>query len=445
MTQAAYIGIPTTKVLTPLGSQAAGSIVQLNFNGVLTEFVVIHQGLPSSAYDASCNGTWVMNRWWFEDATWNSSNAIVPYSQSTIHAYLNDTVYNRFDDVIKGKIKQVKIPYTSAPKTGTVSSGANGLSTKLFLLSGKEVNWTLSHQTYSPTEGAPLTAFVNDSTLYRMTPRGQTTIKNYWYRSTCYSEGSTMNVRIASNMGTSSMSGSPTQSYGIRFAMILPNDLGVYSNGVITGEPAGESETSIARQIKTGYIGIDGVARELLAGYIGVEGVARQFLSKAWTGALIDGTTISEFGLPTVDVASSMIRNDYNFRAYSSGYDPVYLSSNRVYFRAPYEQSVHYSFWSMPFNFSGVSGLAIYGTKNSKYSDSLEVLISPTLPVVGGNSQTFEDQLSGVLRLSGLSSSQVSASLDTSGIEGKQYIGLRINQWSSAYQMAWYVDKLTLS
>lgn len=39
-----------------LGTKAVGSIVKLNVNGAAKEFIVVHQGKPSSLYDESCDG-----------------------------------------------------------------------------------------------------------------------------------------------------------------------------------------------------------------------------------------------------------------------------------------------------------------------------------------------------------------------------------------------------
>ena len=43
-----------------IGTLAVGSSVYLNVGGVRKEFLVVHQGLLSSMYDASCNGTWLL-------------------------------------------------------------------------------------------------------------------------------------------------------------------------------------------------------------------------------------------------------------------------------------------------------------------------------------------------------------------------------------------------
>ena len=43
-----------------LSSKAVGSIVKLNVGGVAKNFIVVHQGRPSSLYDTSCDGTWLL-------------------------------------------------------------------------------------------------------------------------------------------------------------------------------------------------------------------------------------------------------------------------------------------------------------------------------------------------------------------------------------------------
>ena len=43
-----------------LGTKAVGSIVKLKVGGTAKEFLVGHQGKPSSMYDESCDGTWLL-------------------------------------------------------------------------------------------------------------------------------------------------------------------------------------------------------------------------------------------------------------------------------------------------------------------------------------------------------------------------------------------------
>lgn len=45
---------------TPLGTLAVGSTVKIAVGGTDYDWLVVHQGLPGSMYDASCNGTWLL-------------------------------------------------------------------------------------------------------------------------------------------------------------------------------------------------------------------------------------------------------------------------------------------------------------------------------------------------------------------------------------------------
>lgn len=45
---------------TTLGSKAVGSVVKIKENGTRVNYLVVHQGKPSSIYDESCNGTWLL-------------------------------------------------------------------------------------------------------------------------------------------------------------------------------------------------------------------------------------------------------------------------------------------------------------------------------------------------------------------------------------------------
>ena len=143
---------------TKLSSKAVGSIVKIKINGTLRDFIVVNQGKPSSLYDASCDGTWLLMKDLYETRAWHSSN-VNDYANSTIHSYLNSTWYNLIDANIRNQIKQVKIPYRPGSGTSmTVSSGANGLSAKVFLLSniemGGQTDWS-----YMPHDGAKLAYF----------------------------------------------------------------------------------------------------------------------------------------------------------------------------------------------------------------------------------------------------------------------------------------------
>lgn len=149
---------------TPIGNVAVGDIIQLRENLVPVDYIVVHQGLPSSMYDASCDGTWLLRKDIAENRVWDSGNSNVLES-SDIQSYLNNTWINRYDTDIRNAIKQVKIPYRqNGGYGGTDRNGANGLSCKIFLLSGREVGFTNNESSYFPNDGAKLDYFISGNT-----------------------------------------------------------------------------------------------------------------------------------------------------------------------------------------------------------------------------------------------------------------------------------------
>lgn len=206
-----------------LSTKAVGSIVKIKVNGAAKDFIIVHQGLPSSAYDASCNGVWVVMKDIYTTSTFGNNNS---YKDSSIHSYLNSTFYNLIDSQIRAVIKQVKIPYTNSG----VQSGANGLSTKVFLLSGTEVGF--SGVSYMNTEGAKLSYF--DSASKRVAYNGSSAAI-WWLRSP--DTGNYSNVWGVS-AGGSSGSSWYNGSYGVRPAFVLPSSLVVSDDGTVSTNTA---------------------------------------------------------------------------------------------------------------------------------------------------------------------------------------------------------------
>ena len=98
-----------------LGAKAVGSTVKIKVNGTVKDFIIVHQGKPSSVYDDSCNGTWVLMKDIYTTYTFGNNNS---YKDSSIHTYLNGTFYNLIDSDIRAAIKQVKIPYQNGTGGG---------------------------------------------------------------------------------------------------------------------------------------------------------------------------------------------------------------------------------------------------------------------------------------------------------------------------------------
>lgn len=143
---------------TPVSSLAVGTLIKINENGAPVEYMVVNQGLPSAMYDESCDGCWVLRKDIAENRAWDSSDN--DYKNSDIQAYLNGSWLSRYSAGVLSQIKQVKIPYVNGTGSGgSVASGANGLSCKIFLLSGYELGWTTSDNSRFPRDGAKLSYF----------------------------------------------------------------------------------------------------------------------------------------------------------------------------------------------------------------------------------------------------------------------------------------------
>ena len=176
-------------------------------------------------YDDSCNGTWLLMKDIYENRQWHSSH-LNNLENSTIHSYLNGTFLNLFDSNIKDAIKQVKIPYRNGSGSGgTDHSGANGLPTKIFLLSGYEVGFTTSDSSYFPHDGAKLSYFESGTGTSANNKRiaNRNGSANKWFLRSPYT-GNTTYVWEVSRDGTN-LRIAASSNLGIRPAIILPSDM----------------------------------------------------------------------------------------------------------------------------------------------------------------------------------------------------------------------------
>ena len=218
-----------------LGAKAVGSIVKIKVNGTVEDFIIIHQGKPSSVYDDSCNGTWLLMKDIYTTRNWDDSNC--DYLNSDMTAYLNGTFISLIDADIRNAIKQVKIPYINY-SNDNVMSGSNGLSCKVFLLSGTEVGF--SGVSYMATEGAKLSYF--DSASKRVAYNGSSADR-WWLRSPSskgyvsvwgvYTDGSDRSLWCYDR-------------YGVRPALILPSTLFVSNDGTVSTNTAPSTPWNIS-------------------------------------------------------------------------------------------------------------------------------------------------------------------------------------------------------
>lgn len=213
-----------------ISTLAVGSSVYLNVGGVRKEFLVVHQGLPSSMYDASCNGTWLLMKDIYENRKWHSSN-VNKYETSDINTYLNGPFFNLFDSNIKDAIKQVKIPYRkNGGSDGTDQSGANGLPCKVFLLSGPEAG--LAGASYIPNDGTKLDYFnANTKIDSKRIAYLSGTATAWWLRSpSTYSANYVLVVNSQGGYNDTYAS----NACGIRPALVLSSDALVDDSGNVT-------------------------------------------------------------------------------------------------------------------------------------------------------------------------------------------------------------------
>lgn len=214
---------PSTGILAQ--DIAVGSVVKLMEGGTAVEYLVVNQGIPenSSLYDASCDGTWLLRKDIHSNLVWDGNN-VNKYESSAINTWLNGDFFNSLGSVEQATIKQVKIPYRkNGGSGGTDQSGANGLSCKVFLLGGYEIGLPTNQVgSYLPRDGAKLDYFesgTGDSATSKRIAYLNGSAAHWWLRSP-YTE----DTRYVWGVYTSGVcSGySPSNSYGIRPALILP-------------------------------------------------------------------------------------------------------------------------------------------------------------------------------------------------------------------------------
>ena len=197
------------------GDLLVGQTVAIKESGTPIPYLVVHQGNPDAGlYDASCEGTWLLRNEISSMRVYGSSRF---YADSRMPSYLNPdiagTLLSGLDEKIKNAMKTVKIPYHAS--TGDIMSGANGLSSRAFILGAYE--YGAGTDLTVPVDGAALDYFKdkNDRIAYY---NGQPVI--HWTRSDRINDST---VWVVSETGLL-ISNMISSSYGVRPAFILPYD-----------------------------------------------------------------------------------------------------------------------------------------------------------------------------------------------------------------------------
>lgn len=218
-----------------LNNMNVGDVVKINENGVAVNFIIIHKGMPSGIYDFSCDGVWVLRQSAYAARAFNSSD-YNNYEESSINYWLNNGYLAMIGSEIRELINTVKIPYkkgTGDSTSKTVQTGSNGLSCKVFLLSGNEVGLTSDDDEFVPKDGAKLAYFLNGaSDAAAMKKRVCANNVGWWLRSP-YTENSFHVWCVANDGRCSDVHGGGTGVYS-RPAFILPYNLFVDLDGNVT-------------------------------------------------------------------------------------------------------------------------------------------------------------------------------------------------------------------
>jgi len=102
------VALPLSANPSTLGEQSLGTIVTIEVDGVLTEFIVVQQGSPSSVYSDFEDGTVLLMRGIWDAWLENPRNA--NYSANTLHLWLNDEFYNMIEPAARNAVRNVGIP-----------------------------------------------------------------------------------------------------------------------------------------------------------------------------------------------------------------------------------------------------------------------------------------------------------------------------------------------
>lgn len=182
-------------------------------------------------YDSSCDGVWLMQKVLKDNIAWDTGGDY-SYAQSSINTWLNSTYLNYLGNA-KAIIKNVKIPYAYGSQNGSIASGVNGLSCKIFLLSNREVGNTYTTSYYA-NDGKKLAYF--DASGPQQNPKriaytAAGTANSWWLRSAYVGE-STHYGPICDSVGQVSFGYSNYTAYA-RPCFIIPNNTQIDSDNNI--------------------------------------------------------------------------------------------------------------------------------------------------------------------------------------------------------------------
>lgn len=196
-----------------LGTKAVGDIVKIKVNGVATDFIVVHQGLPSD-HDESCTGTWCLMK---DIYTTYCVNKVYRnyYINSNLDKLLNDTFLPLIDEKIQPSIKKVTIPVNS-----------QAADRKIFILSFYEVGLEGTSGKLDYFEAG----YSTDKAKQKRIATYNGTACNWWARRP-HTDNDTNVFGVTSEGKQSNWNAASYQ--GVRPAFVLPYDIWVSDDGTV--------------------------------------------------------------------------------------------------------------------------------------------------------------------------------------------------------------------
>ena len=138
---------PVWRESRTLGEAAIGSTVILNESGIPVNYLVLHHNNPSVDYMGFDGHTILLREKTLPSRRMHSSN-VNSYADTEMHEWLNGDFISRLDENILNYVAEVRLPFRAGSSTGNrlISRGADGLLTRVFLLSRRETgmethNW----------------------------------------------------------------------------------------------------------------------------------------------------------------------------------------------------------------------------------------------------------------------------------------------------------------
>lgn len=250
-----------------IGELPVGEKIKLTFDGSSRNFIIIHQGNPDSTiYDSSCDGTWLLMEDFYDVRAFDSG-AENNYAETTIESAINKfTNLSKFDSDVQSAIKRAKIPYVSGlGNTGSLVTGANGLSSYFFLLSLREVGF--SDEGFD--DGVALSYFATATNTERIAYyNGKAT--RWWLRSP---RETTDSSAYAIDTDGDYDSYYVSNKFGARFAFIISSDFEVADGSAIKGSV---NIGGTYKELVGGHVNIGGTWKEICGSYVNIGGTWKQ-------------------------------------------------------------------------------------------------------------------------------------------------------------------------